>query len=80
MTSAAFHTRRPHDHPGQPVGPHGLDGRFDDLSPADREMLERAAGRIRLRGGPPPAPPGPVKLTDLDRTTDPGLDDIRGAA
>ena len=29
---------------------------------------------------PPPAPPGPVKLTDLDRTTDPGLDDIRGAA
>ena len=80
MASAAFHTRRPHDHPGQPVGPHGLVGRVDDLSPADREMLERAAGRIRLRGGPPPAPPGHATFTGLERTNDAGLNDIRGAA
>ncbi len=72
MASAAFNTRRSTDDPDHAVGHHGPDHLWGDLSPADQELLERAAARIRLRGGPPTAPP--------DRSDERGLDEIRSAA
>lgn len=75
MASAAFNTRRSPDHSDHAVGRHGPDHLWGDLSPADQELLERAAACIRLRGGPPAAPP--VWATP---GRDRGLDDIRSAA
>jgi len=75
MASAAFNTRRSPDHSDHAVGRHGPDYLWSDLSPADQELLERAATCIRLRGGPPAAPP--VWATP---GRDRGPDDIRSAA
>ena len=79
MASAAFNTRRSTDDPDHAVGHHAPDHLWGDLSPADQELLERAAARIRLRGGPPATPP--VWATPgRDRSDDRGLDEIRSAA
>ena len=79
MASAAFNTPRSSDHPDHAVGRHGSDHLWGDLSPADQELLERTAARIRLRGGPPAAT-SVWATPGRDRSDERGLDEIRSAA